>query len=251
MTFDATYLDDLTPVGWNPERIETRRPRPRDHREKKASVDIDPSYGSEARSESGYRIWNSPGYISDRLYGKLRKTLPDAIDGTFSAHFGKLLAIQTDATLTPDGADQPSPIALGWAKSILLHLQGQAMLPTKVVSSAEGGVAICFVSGDCYSDIECLNEGSILGVISNRRDRPIVWHIGPNQREFARASTRIREFFDHARPKRMLRRDRGVDPNFRPVHCLYYRFKSKILWRGASNPARLRALDISVNWSNI
>lgn len=195
MTFDATYFDDLTPIGRNLERSENRHSRFRDGREKKASVDIDPSYGMEGKSDPGYRIWNNSGYISDRLYGKLRKTLPDAIDGSFSAHFEKLLAIQTDATLTPDGADQPSPIAIGWAKSILLHLQGQAMLPTKVVSSAEGGVAICFVSGDCYSDIECLNEGSILGVISNRRDRPIVWQIGPNQREFARASTRIREFF--------------------------------------------------------
>jgi hypothetical protein len=112
----------------------------------------------------------------------------------FRNHFAKLEAVATDRTLWPEGAEPPSRTAVAWARAVLQQLQEDAVTPTRVVASAEGGVAICFVHGDKYSDLECLNTGEILGVTSNRRDRPVCWEIEQGSGGIAQASSRIRGF---------------------------------------------------------
>jgi hypothetical protein len=113
----------------------------------------------------------------------------------FDIHFSKLKALRTDQSLWPEDAEPPSNFATTWTHAIIQQLQADNLLPSRVVASAEGGLGVCFVAGNKYADIECLNSGTILGVISNKHDRPCVWEIEPNARGFARASERIREFF--------------------------------------------------------
>jgi hypothetical protein len=114
--------------------------------------------------------------------------------GLFDHHFAKLLALRNDTSLWPDDAEKPSEYATAWASAMLEQLLADELPPTRVVASAEGGVAICFVNGDKYADVEFLNTGEIVGVVSNRRDRPIAWEVGANSASMASASVRIREF---------------------------------------------------------
>jgi hypothetical protein len=111
-------------------------------------------------------------------------------------HYAKLKRIESDPSLWPAEAEGPSPDAVKWACLVLQQLESGALPPTRVVASAEGGVAICFVQGDKYSDIECLNSGTILGVLSDGRGRPTVWEIEPSPGAIAWAVDRIRFFLD-------------------------------------------------------
>lgn len=118
------------------------------------------------------------------------------LDRLFSEHFVKLAALQANSELWPDEAEPPSGLAIAYAHAILAELSLDRFAPSRVVASAEGGVAVCFVNGDRYSDIECLNNGSILGVTSDRRQRPNVWEIDADSAAIARACSRIREFLN-------------------------------------------------------
>lgn len=114
--------------------------------------------------------------------------------GGFDAHFSKLKALATDHSLWADAEAPPSDFASQWARLVIQQLETESFQPARIVASAEGGIAVCFVDGNKYGDIECLNSGAILGVISNKRDRPIVWEVEQDARGVARATTRIRNF---------------------------------------------------------
>jgi len=117
-------------------------------------------------------------------------------DAGFDHHYAKLRVLGKDRSLVPGGAEAPTANAQAFASVLLNELQANRIVPTRVVASAEGGVAICFVNGDKYADVEFLNSGEILGVVSNRRDKPIVWAIDPSSRELAGAAHRISKFLD-------------------------------------------------------
>lgn len=93
-----------------------------------------------------------------------------------------------------DTEQQPTQWALDRARELLHRLEIDGLDPVKITSAADGGVAICFANREKYSDIEFLNSGDVLGVISNRRDHPIVWEIEPSPSGFAQALARIRDF---------------------------------------------------------
>jgi len=114
----------------------------------------------------------------------------------FASHFSKLRRLQTEPSLWPVDAERPSTESLAWAQAVLRQLVGRHLSPTRIVASVEGGTAICFVDGKKYADIESLNSGVILGVLSDKRGRPIVWEVEPNARGITRAVDRIRAFID-------------------------------------------------------
>lgn len=118
----------------------------------------------------------------------------------FAPHFARLDRISKDQSLWPSSADPPSGLAIDWARVVLQQLTGEKLAPARVVASAEGGIAICFIDGDKYADIECLNSGVILGVTSNRRDRPVAWEVEQSARSLARACERIRQFLHSPLP---------------------------------------------------
>jgi hypothetical protein len=133
--------------------------------------------------------------VTDSIFQiKLRKALLSHRNKRFAAHFEKLDLLLTDRTLLDGCSEPPSSFALGRARAVLHQFETEDLEPTRVVASVEGGVGICFVQGDKYADIECFNAGEILGVVSNRRDRPNIWKVEPSAVGFAEASARIRNF---------------------------------------------------------
>jgi hypothetical protein len=52
-----------------------------------------------------------------------------------------------------------------------------SVVPDAVLSSAEGGVAICFVRDGKYADVECLNTGEVLAVKYSRDENPRAWSV--------------------------------------------------------------------------
>jgi hypothetical protein len=145
---------------------------------------------------------------AERLLPRARYSIPsDATPATndassasgenanFALHFSKLNRLAIDSSLWSD-AGPPSDFATAWARLVLDQLQSDRLLPTRVVASAEGGIGLCFVDGSKYADIECLNSGTILGVISDKSARPVVWEVEQNARGIARAAERIRQFIN-------------------------------------------------------
>jgi hypothetical protein len=132
--------------------------------------------------------------VSDNFRRRLDKSLPPASSKQFAPYFAKLDQLVSDKTLLVEGADSPSSAAIARARLMLRQFEVEALEPTKVVASVEGGVGICFVDGDKYADIECFNSGEILGVVSNRQDRPNIWKVEPSAIGFAEAAARIRTF---------------------------------------------------------
>src|SRR5215469_10227614 len=122
-------------------------------------------------------------------------------DRGFEHQFAKLQSLTKDRSLTQENVEMPTLLSQSWARVMLETLQFHNFPPTRVVSSAEGGIAICFVSGDKCADVEFLNSGEILGVVANRRDRPLAWEVEQSSRGLTRAAIRIREFIDTPAPR--------------------------------------------------
>jgi hypothetical protein len=119
--------------------------------------------------------------------------VPDSVD-QFADHFIKLAKILTTPSLWPEGAEGPSESAGRVARLVLSQFKEFDLVPTKVVASAEGGVAICVVRGERYSDVECLNSGEILAVNSDKKNLPDVWEIKRETNDLALSLSRIRTF---------------------------------------------------------
>lgn len=111
-----------------------------------------------------------------------------------AVHYEKLDALAVDPSLWPRGADGPGTAAIQTAKGVLIQISEATASPARVVASAEGGVAICFVCGDKYADIECLNSGEILGVTTNRRDLPTAWELERSPASIADTLSKITRF---------------------------------------------------------
>jgi hypothetical protein len=151
---------------------------------------------------SGSETSQRPRYVASASEQTPHAPAASEVNQEVAVHFEKLKAITEDVALLPDGAEKPSETAIAWASDMLNQLKVDQLPPTRVVASAEGGVAICFVHGDKYADVEFLNTGEILGVVSNRRDRPVVWEVDRNSAGLARASARVREFMHTSTPEK-------------------------------------------------
>jgi hypothetical protein len=132
----------------------------------------------------------------DYVYGAFvrKKRPPQHHTQRFAPYYAKLDLLATDRSLLVAGSEPPSISALAHARAVLQQLETESLEPTRIVASADGGVAICIGTEDKYSDIECLNSEEILGVTSNRRDTPFVWQVDPSPSGLAGAVARIRNF---------------------------------------------------------
>jgi hypothetical protein len=111
----------------------------------------------------------------------------------FAPYYRKLSEIRTTESSDRDD-EHPTDASIAFATVVLDAFRQQDLIPTRVVTSAEGGVAICVVRGGKYSDIECLNTGTILGVNSAMVGIPDVWEIQRNLDEIDLSVARIKEF---------------------------------------------------------
>lgn len=112
----------------------------------------------------------------------------------FTQHFSKIAKLPRNPLLWPDGAEQPNQISTAWATLVLQTFKDYSLVPSRVVASADGGIAICIVHGSKYADIECLNSGEILAVNSDTKNLPMVWEVKHKSSEIALSVSRIRQF---------------------------------------------------------
>jgi hypothetical protein len=91
------------------------------------------------------------------------------------------------------GSEKPSSFAVDAAMIILSSALG-IRIPDRVGPSAQGGVGLFFYSGDRYADIECFNNGEILGTTAIGRERPHIWPIKPN--DFSATLQDIKNFLN-------------------------------------------------------
>jgi hypothetical protein len=89
-------------------------------------------------------------------------------------------------------ADPPNSTAIYWAGKVIETLSRADFEPSRIVPSAEGGIAIVFVCEPKYADIEVFNTGEILAVMSDRKSEPRVWAVAPQDIEGS--VERIREY---------------------------------------------------------
>jgi hypothetical protein len=92
------------------------------------------------------------------------------------------------------GTEAPSSASCDLAVRILKSAAGISLYPTTVSPSAEGGVAVSFVRGERVATIECLNEGSVLAVRSDRVNRPTAWELSGEDKDIRDTLTRIATF---------------------------------------------------------
>ena len=92
------------------------------------------------------------------------------------------------------GAEPPNPTAISRLESVLDLLTNVGLTPTKIVPSAEGGAAVCFINGAKYADIECFNNGTVLAVLSTGRGTPEAWEVGAVKTAIWNTLERIRDF---------------------------------------------------------
>lgn len=104
------------------------------------------------------------------------------------------MPLTVDILEPPAGAPAPNHQAVELAQTVLARFYQIETTPDKIVATADGGIAICFIDGNKYSDIECSNEGGLLGVTTNRRDRPVIWEINQSLSDIGNACARIKKF---------------------------------------------------------
>lgn len=97
------------------------------------------------------------------------KSMKDHFSYVYS-HFEKVIKGMARLNcLNPSYEQQvPNETAIKAALQILTYIRLESMVPSRIVASAEGGIAIVFVKGSKYADIECLNDGNIVIGITDR-----------------------------------------------------------------------------------
>lgn len=90
------------------------------------------------------------------------------------------------------GSAAPNATSLHWATVIIDMLYNESLRPAKVVPSAAGGIAICFVKTNKYADIEILNAGDIV-VLTKDKSTGVrnVWTVLADEDEIQRALEQI------------------------------------------------------------
>ena len=90
------------------------------------------------------------------------------------------------------GADPPSQIARELAQKILRKLEAEALPPSRLLPSSEGGIAISFANEHGRAEIEIYNTGEIAAATYSDQDDPIVWDIDGSDSGIAAAIGQIR-----------------------------------------------------------
>lgn len=106
--------------------------------------------------------------------------------------------LESRKSLSPNwdsyGAEPPNAGAICRLESILHLLTNVDLTPSKIVPSAEGGAAVCFINGARYADVECFNNGTLLAVLSTGRGTPEVWEVGSSETAVWTTLEKIRDF---------------------------------------------------------
>jgi len=94
-----------------------------------------------------------------------------------SDHEKQMRDLETTLTTCTDSDQAPTPEVLALARVVLSDALGMNLRPTRVNVSIDGGAIVQFVQGRRYADIELLNTGEVMGVITQPGLQPNVWTI--------------------------------------------------------------------------
>jgi hypothetical protein len=83
-----------------------------------------------------------------------------------------------------DRAPPPQNFAVQNARRVLLALQDQALLPSKLNPTVVGGIGITIKRCDKKAYIECSNKGSVLLLLSDGESEPQVTKFEPSENRF-------------------------------------------------------------------
>lgn len=92
---------------------------------------------------------------------------------------------------TYDG-DPPNQTATALALKVLTLLRAAALPPTRLLPSAEGGIAMSFVKDSRRAEIEIYNTGEIAAVAHSGQDRPTAWDLEGRDESILAAIEQIR-----------------------------------------------------------
>lgn len=90
------------------------------------------------------------------------------------------------------GAPAPNELAVTNTIRVLELLQPYELGFARPIPSAEGGIGICFVNGDRYADLECSNEGEIIGVRYVGAEMPTLIEVDETEESIKAAVEQIR-----------------------------------------------------------
>jgi hypothetical protein len=111
---------------------------------------------------------------------------------------GQLTALETlETNWDSFGSEPPSASSMDSAREILKLIEDDKLIvPDRILASAEGGAAICFVANDHYAHIECPNdEGPASLVMFKAEGEPVVLDVDlRNPEEIREAMSRIRAY---------------------------------------------------------
>jgi hypothetical protein len=93
-------------------------------------------------------------------------------------------------------APAPNPIATRNALRVLSLVEGSELLNVRILPSAEGGVALCFLREDRYADLECSNDGEVFGVRYVGKEMPVLLPTDASDNSIRAA---LRQIQDHIR----------------------------------------------------
>lgn len=72
------------------------------------------------------------------------------------------------------GADPPSETAQTLAREYLKRCEDNGVKVDRIVASAEGGIALCFLANDWQADIEVFNDGEVLGGVYLKTEKTVI-----------------------------------------------------------------------------
>ena len=75
------------------------------------------------------------------------------------------------------GAESPNDSARSQASIILSALEAQLLPPSRLMPSAEGGIALSFVDGENRAEIEIYNTGEVVAATYSAQSEPDVWEL--------------------------------------------------------------------------
>ena len=124
-------------------------------------------------------IYRSESWKSNALFDDARNRLWET----------NLLASDWDTY----GADAPNKNARELASLILALLQAEALAPTRLLPSVEGGIAVSFVGKTVRAEIEIYNTGEIAAATYSGYEEPEVWEFNNIDDSIRSAIETIRE----------------------------------------------------------
>jgi hypothetical protein len=106
------------------------------------------------------------------------------------ARLDVLLALDTD--WDPDGAAPPNRRAGAIVSNILDELEKEALPPTAILPSMEGGIGLTFIEGAKRAYIEVFNTEEITAILDSEENEPSALDIDTSARSIRAATGRIR-----------------------------------------------------------